>query len=228
MMRKDGCDMGIGVKVKVWGDYALFSRPELKVERYSYDVITPSAARGILEAIYWHPGLRWNIDRIYVKNPICFTSVRRNEVKSKVSASNVLQVYNGADKPLYINTKNEIVQRASTILCDVCYVIEAHFEMTEKANETDNPGKFKDIMMRRLRRGECYHMPYFGCREFPAHFCLCEEEEIHTAYDDVSERDLGLMLYDMDYSNKDNIQAMLFRAVLKKGVLDLRNCEVIR
>lgn len=228
MMRKDGCDMGIGVKVKVWGDYALFSRPELKVERYSYDVITPSAARGILEAIYWHPGLRWNIDRIYVKNPICFTSVRRNEVKSKVSASNVLQVYNGADKPLYINTKNEIVQRASTILCDVCYVIEAHFEMTEKANETDNPGKFKDIMMRRLRRGECYHMPYFGCREFPAHFCLCEEEEIHTAYDDVSERDLGLMLYDMDYSNKDNIQAIFFRAVLKKGVLDLRNCEVIR
>ena len=197
-------------------------------ERYSYDVMTPSAARGILEAIYWHPGLRWNIDRIYVKNPICFTSVRRNEVKSKVSASNVLQVYNGADKPLYINTKNEIVQRASTILCDVCYVIEAHFEMTEKANETDNPGKFKDIMMRRLRRGECYHMPYFGCREFPAHFCLCEEEEIHTAYDDVSERDLGLMLYDMDYSNKDNIQAMFFRAVLKKGVLDLRNCEVIR
>lgn len=228
MMRKDGCDMGIGVKVKVWGDYALFSRPELKVERYSYDVMTPSAARGILEAIYWHPGLRWNIDRIYVKNPICFTSVRRNEVKSKVSASNVLQVYNGADKPLYINTKNEIVQRASTMLCDVCYVIEAHFEMTEKANETDNPGKFKDIMMRRLRRGECYHMPYFGCREFPAHFCLCEEEEIHTAYDDVSERDLGLMLYDMDYSNKDNIQAMFFRAVLKKGVLDLRNCEVIR
>ena len=227
-MRKDGCDMGIGVKVKVWGDYALFSRPELKVERYSYDVMTPSAARGILEAIYWHPGLRWNIDRIYVKNPICFTSVRRNEVKSKVSASNVLQVYNGADKPLYINTKNEIVQRASTILCDVCYVIEAHFEMTEKANETDNPGKFKDIMMRRLRRGECYHMPYFGCREFPAHFCLCEEEEIHTAYDDVNERDLGLMLYDMDYSNKDNIQAMFFRAVLKKGVLDLRNCEVIR
>ena len=228
MMRKDGCDMGIGVKVKVWGDYALFSRPELKVERNSYDVMTPSAARGILEAIYWHPGLRWNIDRIYVKNPICFTSVRRNEVKSKVSASNVLQVYNGADKPLYINTKNEIVQRASTILCDVCYVIEAHFEMTEKANETDNPGKFKDIMMRRLRRGECYHMPYFGCREFPAHFCLCEEEEIHTAYDDVSERDLGLMLYDMDYSNKDNIQAMFFRAVLKKGVLDFRNCEVIR
>ena len=155
--------MGMGVKVKVWGDYALFSRPEMKVERCSYDVMTPSAARGILEAIYWHPGLRWVIDRIYVQNPIRFTSVRRNEVKSKVSASNVLQAYNGADKPLYISTKEEIVQRASLLLCDVAYVIEAHFEMTDQANASDNPGKFKDIMMRRLKRGECYHMPYFGC-----------------------------------------------------------------
>lgn len=145
--------MSIGVKVKVWGDYALFARPELKTERYSYDIITPSAARGILEAIYWHPGLRWVIDRIYVQNPICFTSIRRNEVKSKISAQNVLQVYNGSNKLLYINTKDEIVQRASVILKDVSYVIEAHFEMTDKANDTDNPGKFKDIIMRRLRKG---------------------------------------------------------------------------
>lgn len=158
--------MGVGVKVQVWGEYALFSRPEMKVERCSYDVMTPSAARGILEAIYWHPGLRWVIDKIYVKNPIRFTSVRRNEVKSKVSASNVLQAYNGADKPLYISTKEDIVQRASLILRDVSYVIEAHFEMTDQANETDNPGKFKDIMMRRLKRGECYHMPYFGAGNF--------------------------------------------------------------
>lgn len=143
----------MSVKVKVWGNYALFSRPEMKVERCSYDVITPSAARGILEAIYWHPGLRWVIDKIYVNKPIRFTSVRRNEVKSKISANNVLQVYNGADKPLYINTKEDIVQRASLILCDVEYVIEAHFEMTDKANSTDNPGKFQDIMMRRLKRG---------------------------------------------------------------------------
>ena len=163
--------MGIGVKVKVWGDYALFSRPELKVERCSYDVMTPSAARGILEAIYWHPGMRWIIDKIYVKNPIRFTSVRRNEVKSKVSRSNALQAYNGDERPFYISTKEDIVQRASLILCDVCYVIEAHFELTNKANESDNAGKFKDIIMRRLKRGECYHMPYFGCREFPAQFC---------------------------------------------------------
>ena len=111
--------MGIGVKVRVWGDYALFSRPEMKVERCSYDVITPSAARGIMEAIYWHPGLRWVIDKIYVKKPIHFTSVRRNEVKSKVLASNVLQAYNGASKPLYLSTKADIVQRASLLLSDV-------------------------------------------------------------------------------------------------------------
>ena len=120
------------------------------MERYSYDVMTPSAARGILEAIYWHPGMRWVIDKIYVKKPVRFTSVRRNEVKSKVSLNNVLQVYNGAKKPLYISSKEEIVQRASVLLTDVEYVIEAHFDMTEKANETDNPGKFKDIIMRRL------------------------------------------------------------------------------
>ena len=220
--------MGMGVKVRVWGDYALFSRPELKVERYSYDVMTPSAARGILEAIYWHPGLRWIIDKIYVKNPIQFTSVRRNEVKSKILASNVLSAYNGGKKPLYISSKEEIVQRASMILTNVEYVIEAHFEMTEKANETDNPGKFKDIMMRRLKRGQCYHTPYFGTREFPVRFCLCEEEEIHTAYEEKEEKDLGYMIWDMDYSDPENIQPMFFRAVLKRGVLDLRDCEVVR
>lgn len=220
--------MGMGVKVKVWGNFALFSRPELKVERCSYDVMTPSAARGILDAIYWHPGLKWVVDKIYVRKPIQFTSVRRNEVKSKVLASSVLQAYNGGEKPLYISSKEEIVQRASMLLCDVEYVIDAHFEMTERANATDNPGKFKDIIMRRLRRGECFHMPYFGCREFPAHFCLWEEEKIPSAYEDVEEKDLGLMLYDLDYRNPEDIQPMFFRAVLKRGVLDLRDCEVMR
>ena len=222
--------MGVGVKVRVWGNYALVSRPEMKVERCSYDVMTPSAARGILEAVYWHPGMRWVIDKIHVVNPVRFTSVRRNEVKSKILAGNVLQAYNGKKDPrsLYISTKAEIVQRASLLLRDVEYVIEAHFEMTEQANETDNPGKFKDIIMRRLRRGECFHMPYFGCREFPANFCLCEEGEIRTAYDDVEEKDLGFMLFDMDYSDRNNIQPMFFRAVMKRGVLDLRDCEVIR
>ncbi len=220
--------MSIGVKIKVWGDYALFSRPELRVERYSYDVITPSAARGILEAIYWHPGLKWVIDRIHVLNPIIFTSVRRNEVKSKISASNALSAYNGAPKELYLNTKSEIVQRASMILKDVSYCIEAHFEITKQANANDNPGKFKDIIMRRLKRGECFHQPYFGCREFPAHFSLWREETLTTAYAAEEIRDLGLMLYDLDYSDPQNIQPMFFRAVMRGGVLDLRECEVVR
>ena len=137
-------------------------------------------------------------------------------MKSKISASNALAAYNGGKKPLFISTKEDIVQRASLLLCDVEYVIEAHFDMTEKANATDNPGKFKDIIMRRLRRGECFHNPYFGCREFPANFKLCEEEEISTAYEDVEDLADG------------EIRPMFFRAVMKKGVLDLRDCEVIR
>lgn len=219
--------MSRGVRVRMWGDYALFSRPEMKVERCSYDVMTPSAARGMLEAVYWHPGMRWVIDKIYVRKPIQFTSIRRNEVKSKVLAGNVLSAINGGGKPLYISSREEIVQRASILLRDVEYVVEAHFEMTPKAAPGDNEGKFKDIIMRRLRRGECYHQPYFGCREFPARFALYEEEKVDTAYDGT-ERDLGYMLYDLDYSDTEDIKPMFFRAVMKDGVLDVRNCEVVR
>ena len=219
--------MSFGIRVRVWGDYALFSRPEMRVERCSYDMLTPSASRGLLEAVYWHPGLRWVIDRIYVRKPIQFTSVRRNEVKSKVLASSALQVINGAYKPLYISSKNDIVQRAAILLKDVEYVIEAHFDMTDQASGSDNPGKFKDIITRRLRKGECYHTPYFGCREFPAKFELYEEEEVVTVYAG-EEKDLGYMLYDFDYSNPEDIQPMFFRAVLKDGVLDVRDCEVVR
>ena len=219
--------MSRGVRVRLWGDYALFSRPEMKVERCSYDVMTPSAARGMLEAIYWHPGMRWVIDKIYVRKPIQFTSIRRNEVKSKVLAGNVLSAINGGGKPLYISSREEIVQRAAILLRDVEYVVEAHFEMTSKAVPGDNEGKFKDIIMRRLRRGECYHRPYFGCREFPAQFALYEEEEVDTAYAGT-ERDLGYMLFDFDYSDTEDIKPMFFRAVMKDGVLDVRNCEVVR
>lgn len=220
--------MSKGVKVKIWGDYALFTRPEMKVERCSYDVITPSAARGILEAIYWHPGLKWVIDRIYVNKPIEFTNIRRNEVKSKISANNVLPVYNGSQRGLSISSKAEIVQRASLLLRNVEYIIDAHFEMTDRANDSDNPGKFKDIIMRRLKRGECFHTPYFGCREFPVKFCLFEDDKVSTAYEDEPERDLGYMLYDLDYSDSENIQPLFFRAIMKRGVIDLQNCEVVR
>ena len=209
----------MAIRVEVWGDYACFTRPEMKVERVSYDVITPSAARGILDAIYYHHAMRWVIDKIYVLSPIRFTNIRRNEVSSKISARNVLAVMNGGTAPLYIDTSKDIQQRASLILRDVRYVIEAHFDfLEEKAAPSDNPGKFQDIMKRRLARGQYYHQPYLGCREFPAHFRPFEGEEIRTAYPD-SERDLGYMLYDMDYSDPENIRPMFFLAIMKNGVI---------
>lgn len=210
----------MSVKVEVRGAYALFSRPELKVERYSYDVMTPSAARGLLEAIYWHPGLRWIVDKIYVLSPIAFTGIRRNEVKSKISARNVSAVMNGGGGELYIATSDDIQQRAATVLRDVHYVIEAHFEMTDRATPGDNEGKFCDIMRRRLEKGQCFHQPCFGCREFPASFNKWEGGEIITAYPN-EDRELGLMLYDIDYADPENLAPMFFCAKLEKGVLNV-------
>jgi len=215
-------------QIEVWGDYACFSRPEMKVERCSYDVITPSAARGLLEAIYWHPGFCWVIDRIYVMNPIVFTNIRRNEVKSKISARNVKVVMNGENSPLYIATSEDIAQRAALVLRDVRYVIEAHFELLpDKMTGTDNDGKFCDIMKRRLNKGQFYHQPCFGTREFPAHFRQWDGGNIVTAYPDET-RDLGFMLFDMDYSNIENITPMFFRAKMENGVIEIGNCEVFR
>lgn len=217
--------MSKGIQVEVWGPYALFTRPELKVERVSYDVMTPGAARGLIEAVYWHPGLRWRIDRIHVLRPIAFTNIRRNEVKSKILASNVRSVMTGADKPLAIYTGEDIQQRASMVLTDVHYVIDAHFELTPKAAPSDNEGKFIDIARRRLAHGQCYHQPCFGCREFPAAFRVWEGDPVPT----ISEtRDLGLMLYDMDYSNPRDIQPTFFRARLEHGVLEVAGQEVLR
>ena len=213
------------VKVEVWGDYALFTRPELKVERVSYDVMTPSAARGLLDAIYWHPGMRWVIDRIFVLNPIRFTNIRRNEVSATLSASKARSVMTGGEGELYICTQDCIQQRAAMVLQDVRYVIEAHFVITDKATPADNEGKFCDIMRRRLEKGQCYHQPCFGTREFPAHFRPWQGGEPQTAYPN-EDRELGFMLYDMDYSDSENISPQFFRAVLRRGVLDVRDCEV--
>lgn len=218
----------MSIKLEVWGDYASFSRPELKVERVSYDVITPSAARGIMESLFWHPGLKYVIDRIYVLSKIQYANIRRNEVKSKILASKVkAAMSSGKDDNLYINTKDDIVQRAALILKNPHYIIESHFEMTDKANASDNPGKFQDIIKRRIRKGQCFHTPYFGCREFPVKYRLYEFDDVPTVYDE-EEQDLGFMLYDFDYSNPDNIAPMFFRAKMCKGVVDLTNCEVLK
>lgn len=214
----------MSIKMEVWGDYACFTRPEMKVERVSYDVPTPSAARGMVESVYFHNGLRWIIDRIYVCKPIRFTNILRNEVASKISARNVLTEANGK-KRSYIDRNADIQQRATTMLRDVHYVIEAHFEMTDKANPSDNPGKFQDIVKRRLRSGQAYMQPYLGCRECTAHFRLWEGGDIPTI-DET--RGLGYMLYDMDYSDPENIQPMFFRAQMVHGVIDLTDCEVVK
>ena len=213
------------IRLEVWGAYACFSRPELKVEQVSYDVMTPSAARGLVEAIYYHPGLRWIIDKIYVLSPIRFTNIRRNEVKSKVVSSAAKGVMQGNGKPLYLAASQDIQQRAAMVLQDVHYVIEAHFEMTDKASPSDNPGKFQDIIRRRMEKGQCFHQPYFGCREFPAHFRSWEGATVPAIGET---RDLGLMLYDMDYADPANITPIFFRAKLEQGVLSLDHCEVFR
>ena len=210
----------MSIQLEVWGDYALFSRPEMKVERVSYDVMTPSAARGLLEALFWHPGLKWSVSRIRVCAPIRFTNLRRNEVAEVVSARSARTVMERGKGELYLATPEVIQQRAALLLRDVHYVIEAHFTMTDKAAPGDNPGKFQDIIKRRIHRGQFYHQPYFGCREFPAHFRWCEElppcpEELR------GERDLGWMLYDKDYSDPENIRPLFFRGVLRDGVLEV-------
>ena len=209
--------------IEAWGDYACFSRPEMKTERVSYDIMTPSAARGLVEAIFWHPGLRYFIDRIYLLNPICFTNIRRNEVKAALLASAALRAAKGGEAPV-LYTSQEIQQRAAMVLQDVHYVIECHFDMTDRAASGDNPGKFQDILRRRLTKGQCYHTPYFGCREFPASFREWRGGKI-PALDLTQE--LGWMLYDLDYTDPQNIQPQFFRARLAHGVLDCRNVEVV-
>ena len=218
----------MAIRLEVWGEYGLFSRPELKVERMSYDVITPSAARGIMESIFWHPGLRYVIDKIYVLSNIQYANIRRNEVKSKILSSKVKNaMQSGRIDDLYINTKEDIVQRAALVLKNPHYVIESHFDMTDKANASDNPGKFQDIIKRRISKGQCFHTPYFGCREFPVKYRLYDFDDVPTVYDEEV-KDLGIMLYDFDYRNPNEITPMFFRAKLEKGVLDLRKCEVLR
>lgn len=217
----------MSISVEVWGNYALFSRPELKTERVTYDVMTPSAARGLLESVFWHPGMSYIIDRIHVCAPIHLTNVRRNEVRIPVPkiarsegvAAKMADERTARLEPLYIEGDIR-QQRAALILQDVRYVIDAHFVMTRKAKPEDNYNKFLDIITRRVAKGQYYSQPYFGCREFPAHFKPCET--IPPCPDELKgERDLGLMAWDMDYSNPQNIKGLFFRAKMVDGVIEI-------
>ncbi|WP_207455941.1 type I-C CRISPR-associated protein Cas5c [Azospirillum sp. SYSU D00513] len=222
--------MTYGVKLRVQGSFACFSRPEMKVERVSYDVITPSAARGILSAIHWKPAITWVIDRIHVLKPICFQSIRRNEVASKIPVSKVKSAMKSGDvTDLYLRADQDRQQRASTLLRDVDYIIEAHFDMTDRAGPDDNPGKHLDTFNRRAAAGQCFQQPCFGAREFPADFTLWTEPvPPHALPDDQADKDLGWMLLDIDHHRDAPGQGhrcdarcvpLFFPARLAKGVL---------
>ena len=210
-----------GVRLYVEGPYALFTRPEGKAERISYDVPTPSACRGILEAIHWKPAITWSVDKIHVLKPITFDSIRRNEVSEKGPSARTIRAAAKSGEPLSLLVEKARQQRASLALKDVAYVIEAHFELTPKAGPEDNEGKHSDIFRRRARNGECFQQPCLGCREFPAYFSLLKEgqEVPRSALADDTPRDLGLMLYDIDFAN--GMQPMFYRPRLEKGVIDV-------
>ena len=208
----------------VWSENACFTRPEMKVERVSYDIITPSAARGVLEAILWKPAIRWQVEQIDVLRPILWVSVRRNEVGAQISSRSM---------GLFIEDQRQ--QRAGLFLRDVAYTIHAHFLMTERAGPEDTIIKFQEMFLRRAEKGQCFHRPYLGCREFSAHFkpILPYEqapEPIHET------RDLGWMLFDMVHDNQadkdhvhtctDDCRPSFFKAKMEKGIVDFRGIEV--
>ncbi len=218
----------MGVSLLVSGERALFTRPEMKVERFSYDVMTPSAARGILEAIHWKPAIRWIVDEISVLKPIRFQSIRRNEVGAKAPASEVsAAMKTGKLDDLRLIVEDNRQQRAATVLVDVAYLIRARFALTPKAGKDDNEGKHLDCFSRRARKGQCFHQPCLGTREFPARFTLIEPgappPQLAPEHQDSSlgfgaPRDLGFMLWDIDHASQQRA-SMLFRATLDRGVM---------
>jgi CRISPR-associated protein Cas5d len=203
-------------RLKVWGGNACFTRPEMKVERVSYDVMTPSAARGILEAILWKPAIRWHVTQIDVLKPIRWESVRRNEVGCVMSPRT---------DGFFIEDNRQ--QRAGLFLRDVAYTIHAWFELTERAGPEDTVIKFQEMFLRRAAKGQSFHRPYLGCREFAANFVAIHcNESLPRPEQETSDlgfgepRDLGFMLYDMNFC-VPKPKPMWFRASLDKGSLSV-------
>lgn len=235
--------------LEVWGEYACFTRPEMKVERVSYDVITPSAARAIFEAILWKPAIRWNVTKIEVINPIKWISVRRNEVGKVIPAPTAKQMSGVLGAPMGIFIEDERQQRAGLFLRDVRYRIHGFFdfippearkknysilpelwadqqEPAEIAKMDETPAKYAAMFKRRAKKGQCFHRPYLGCREFACDFRLVDPDE--DLIDPINETlDLGYMLYDMDFEHDaNNPKPMFFRAQLNKGVINTDRREV--
>jgi len=209
----------MGFCIEVSGDFACFTRPEMKVERVSYDVITPSAARAIFEAILWKPAIEWHIHKIEVLKPVRWVNIRRNEVGAVLPVGNINKAMKGGALPvLYVEEARQ--QRAGLFLRDVAYRIHARFSLTEKAGPSDNAGKFADMFKRRAKKGQCFNQPYLGCREFSCGFHLVEDVKQHDSAISVS-RALGWMLYDMDYQERAEPTPLFFNAAMKDGVIEV-------
>ena len=209
-----------GIKLKAWGERACFTRPEMKVERMSYDVITPSAARGILEAIHWKPAFTWRIERLTVLKPVKFETIRRNEVASRVPSLNVKKAMNaGSTEGLALYVDEDRQQRAATFLKDVAYVIEARIDLKDPANTDEPIGKHLDIFNRRARKGQCFHRPCLGTREFAADFELVEGEPPAPDESLMGERDLGWMALDIDFARGG--LPLFFKATMRDGVIEV-------
>ncbi len=220
--------------IEVWGDYACFTRPEMKVERVSYDVITPSAARAVFEAIFWKPAIQWKVKKIEVLNPIRWISVRRNEVGKLMSPQS---------KQIFIEEDRQ--QRAGLFLRNVAYRLYAEMEFIPLRNRnfhetpdelkdqeeetilrsTENPGKYNAMFERRAKKGQCFNQPYLGCREFSCYFRLIENPEIEEKHPIDEKRDLGFMLYDMDFTDEKDPKPMFFRVQINQGVIEVPPIE---
>lgn len=203
------------LSVRLRGPLACFTRPEFKVERVSYEVMTPSSARGALEAICWKPAIVWRIERIKLFAPIAFASIRRNEVNERISTGNAVSWMRGSTRPDNYFADEDRAQRHTLALRDVDYVVEAHFEMTAKAGSADNVNKFEGIFRRRVEKGQCFHRPYLGCREFTAEFTSGEGHASPIA----ETRVLGRMLLDLEYGESN--RPMFFEARLADGVMEI-------
>ena len=232
--------------LEVSGAFACFTRPEMKVERVSYDVMTPSAARAVFEAILWKPAIRWQVTKIEVLNPIKWINLRRNEVGAVASTRNVETAMKSGTGQLGLYVEDERQQRAGLFLRDVRYRIHGHFELRDPSfhkpnfphlskrtvsadegdleNEPDLAVKFMSMFERRAGKGQCVNQPYLGCREFAAAFKLVEPGPVQLA--PIPETcDLGYMLYDLDYRNPADPTPRFFRARLVNGVVDVPACE---
>lgn len=213
--------------LEVKGDYACFTRPEMKVERVSYDFITPSAARSVFDSILWKPEIRWEVERIEVLAPVRWISVRRNEVGAVISTRNLQTAMAAGHGQLGLYVEDERQQRAGLFLRDVAYRLHARL-VSVKGEALHNPAKYAEMFTRRASKGQCVNQPYLGCREFDARFRLVTTPHGEPEPCPDIDGDFGWMLYDMDFSWPADPRPMFFRAKVVRGVLDLSGVEVRR